>query len=133
MIQCQCPKCWNRFQAPEQNTTSAIPCPECRFQVEIPRLDMPASSASPRPGIVVECPWCRMKFPVTEKQVGTTLRCPDCSKPVRIPSGHEKGSRVSQAAWIALGILVLLLVGLSQVSILGSNANSAFNTVGKSI
>lgn len=137
MIPCQCPKCQKTFQVTDHAVT-VHPCPDCRFSVEVPRLDIERSSrlipGPAKPQVVVECPHCDMKFPEQPGQAGRTVQCPDCRQPVLIPESGQSSDRPKYGilTWIVLA-LVVLFVALCNISILGPNANKAFDTVGQSI
>jgi hypothetical protein len=138
MIQCQCPKCQSSFQVAEQSVGFPLPCPECRFQVEVPKLeaDAPASAQT----LIAECPRCRMKFPVPFDQAGTTRPCPACQARVRVPAlpWEQREQQWRECMMILAVFGLILFMGAYAVGWLNPileyfnpNPNSAFFTAVK--
>jgi uncharacterized paraquat-inducible protein A len=130
MPTCQCPACQAQFQA-AADRGALTACPKCQFKVRVPELSQ-EPSAAPMPGMVTcECNNCRLKFQVPETKTGTTQRCPECNALVEVVAQPRRAMRT----WVLVAIVVLmiLLIMMTQISILGPNANSAFGTVGASI
>jgi uncharacterized paraquat-inducible protein A len=126
---CQCPACQARFQAAADRGAFTA-CPECQFKLTVPELAEHSPVAVPGM-ITCECNNCRLKFQVPETKTGTTQRCPECNALVEVVAQPRRAMRT----WVLVAIMVLmiLLIMMTQISILGPNANSAFGTVGASI
>ena len=144
MIRCQCPKCRNSFQVAADYLGSLQPCPKCRFLVEVVQLSIEGLPAAPPDMITCECPRCRMKFPAKEASAGQDRLCPDCGFPTQVPL--PRGNWLSRVGnffrnegagrtTVYVGFVILFVFGIWVVvkDKMGTNANSAFGTVGSSI
>src|SRR5262249_14697521 len=125
----QCPKCQAQFQASD-DLGGIRTCPDCRFQIRVPELRQEQSAIPLPPMITCECGKCGLKFQVVEERAGTTCPCAECNQPVDVSAALKRSNRFGTVTtWMIVAAIVAIFV-LSQISIVGSNPNTTFGTVG---
>ena len=94
--------------------------------------------------LICECPHCLMKFPAKEASAGQDRLCPDCGFPTQVPRqgprwlsslGNFFRNKSAGRTTVYVGFAILFLFGIWVVvkDKMGTNANSAFGTVGASV
>lgn len=85
--------------------------------------------------IKYNCPKCNAAMQADDQQVGTIGKCPACQGPVQVPAKKNNLPLILgiTAALVFMSCGVCGVGFLVAIQILGSNANSSFQTVGTSI
>jgi uncharacterized paraquat-inducible protein A len=82
----------------------------------------------------VACPRCGDSVHLPDNFAGNSILCPKCSQGFEpVPMKHRRFSLNAIVVVILVLLALAIVVDLVAIQFLGRNANTAFNTVGRSI